>query len=169
MSDLRSPLNSPVALMCQFAPGLPRLPAPTRVRPFISQMYASPLSFCHRMSDLPSPLKSPVALMCQLAPGLPRLLPPITVVPLISRIAAVPSVLCQKMSEEPSPKRSLGNVGVESWLTGGGGGAAGGGGGGGLTGAAAPQPSAAISVRSVELRPFIWPGRLLLSKASAPA
>src|SRR5229473_4472313 len=122
------------------------------------------------MSDLPSPLKSPVALMCQLTPGLPRLLPPITVVPLISRIAAVPSVLCQKMSEEPSPKRSLGNVGVESWLTGGGGGTAGGGGGGGggLTGAA-PQPSAAIRMRSVELRPFIWPGRLLLSKASAPA
>src|SRR5579862_6740395 len=58
-------------------------------------------------------------------------------------------------------------------LAGGGGGLAGGGGGlagggGGLAGVAS-QPSAAIRVRSVDVSQFIWPGRLLLSKASAPA
>ena len=40
------------------------------VVPFISQIAAWPLSFCHRMSALPSPLKSPAPLTCQEVPGL---------------------------------------------------------------------------------------------------
>src|SRR5207302_11368343 len=72
---------------------------------------------------------------------------------------------CHRMSDLPS---SLKSPVVTGFATGGGGGEAAGGGGGGLT-AAAPQPSAAISVRSVAVIALIWPGRLLLSKASAPA
>src|SRR5216683_1134606 len=40
---------------------------------------------------------------------------------------------------------------------------------GGVLSGGASQPSAAISVRSVEVRPLIWPGVVLLRKASAPA
>src|SRR6202035_1255225 len=75
---------------CQLGPGLPRLPPPITVVPFISQIATSPLLFCHNTSDFPSPLKSPVATACQLGPGLPRLPPPITVVPFISQIATSP-------------------------------------------------------------------------------
>jgi hypothetical protein len=43
--------------MCQLGPGLvPASPSKVGVVPFISQIEAWPLSFCHRMSDLPSPL-----------------------------------------------------------------------------------------------------------------
>ena len=38
--------------------------------PFISQIAAWPLVFCHRMSEWPSPLKSPVPIAFQLGPGL---------------------------------------------------------------------------------------------------
>ena len=72
MSDLPSPLKSPVPLTCQLGPGLngPAAPVDSAVEPSISQIAGVPSSFCQRMSDLPSPLKSPVALTCQLGPGL---------------------------------------------------------------------------------------------------
>ena len=71
MSDLPSPLKSPVPSTCQLGPGLePTAPPPIGFVPFISQIAAWPLSFCHRMSALPSPLKSPVPSTCQLGPGL---------------------------------------------------------------------------------------------------
>ena len=45
------------AWICQVAPGLlPTSPSKVGVVPFISQIEAWPLVFCHRMSDLPSPL-----------------------------------------------------------------------------------------------------------------
>ena len=60
------------------------------------------------------------------------------------------------MSELPSPLKSVGGSCVEPVIEGGGGGGggdeAGGGGGGGGDDGAAPQPSAAITVRSVELQ-----------------
>src|SRR6267142_2651209 len=54
MSDLPSPLKSPVALICQLGPGLPE-PATlldNRLPPFISQIEGVPSSPCHRMSLL---------------------------------------------------------------------------------------------------------------------
>src|SRR6266850_4504092 len=64
MSDLLSPLKSPVPSMCQLGPGLngPTAPANVALVPSISQTAAVPLSPCQRMSALPSPLKSPVPL-----------------------------------------------------------------------------------------------------------
>src|SRR5580693_7387826 len=59
MSDLPSPLKSPVPAMLHPAPPVPAGPLPIWVVPFISHIQAPPvLAFCHRMSDLPSPLKS---------------------------------------------------------------------------------------------------------------
>src|SRR3984893_3833015 len=88
-------------------PVRPRLPrVAMTVVPFISQIAASPLSFCHRMSARPSPLKSPVPLACQLGPGLPTTAPPITLVPFISQIATEPSSFCHRTSEKPLPLKS---------------------------------------------------------------
>src|SRR5258705_4036268 len=72
MSDLPSPLKSPVPLISQLGPGLNGPTAPTNVAwvPSISQTAGVPSWPCHRMSDLPSPLKSPVPLICQVGPGL---------------------------------------------------------------------------------------------------
>ena len=68
--------------------------------PFISQIAAWPLAFCHRMSEKPSPLKSPVPIAVQLGPGLALTgAPPITLVPFISQIAAWPLLFCHRMSE----------------------------------------------------------------------
>ena len=74
MSDLPSPLKSPVPLICQLGPGIERADGTANVTlvPSISQIAAVPSSFCHRMSDLPSPLKSPVPLICQHRPGIER-------------------------------------------------------------------------------------------------
>src|SRR6266851_2158893 len=59
MSDLPSPLKSPVPTIFQPAPPVPAAPLPICVVPFISQIQAPPvLAFCHRMSDLPVPVKS---------------------------------------------------------------------------------------------------------------
>ena len=63
MSDLPSPLKSPLPLISQLGPGLePTAVTVTAVVPFISQSAAVPSLPCHRMSDLPSPLKSPLPL-----------------------------------------------------------------------------------------------------------
>jgi ABC-type Mn2+/Zn2+ transport system permease subunit len=43
------------AQTCQVGPGLPMLPPPMTLVPFISQMAACPLVFCHRMSECPLP------------------------------------------------------------------------------------------------------------------
>ena len=61
MSDLPSPLKSPVPMTCQLGAGVAddsarddgECRSSARSRP-------APLVFCHRMSALPSPLKSPV-------------------------------------------------------------------------------------------------------------
>src|SRR5262245_4005551 len=60
MSDLPSPLKSPVPLISQFGPGLNGPMAPTKVLlvPSISHAAAVPSLLCHRMSDLLSPSKS---------------------------------------------------------------------------------------------------------------
>src|ERR1700724_3181345 len=96
------------AWMCQLGPGL--LPTGTMavgVVPFISQIEAWPLAFCHRMSASPSPLKSPTPAMRQLGPGFAPTSGWLNgVVLFISQIAAWPSVLCHKMSESPSPLKS---------------------------------------------------------------
>ena len=72
MSDLPSPLKSPLPLTCQLGPGLnePAALTVTAVVPSISQIEGVPSLPCHKMSDLPSPLKSPLPLTCQLGPGL---------------------------------------------------------------------------------------------------
>jgi hypothetical protein len=46
---LPDPVYLPIG--CQVDPGLPRLPPPITLVPFISQIATSPLSFCHRMSE----------------------------------------------------------------------------------------------------------------------
>ena len=97
MSDLPSPLKSPV-------------PSIVPARPWIERPDGShghgidavhqpdgglPSLFCQRMSDLPSPLKSPVPLICQLGPGLNGPAAPTNVAlgPSISQIAAC-AVVC---------------------------------------------------------------------------
>ena len=110
MSDLPSPSKSPLALICQFGPGLngPAAPTDRAFVPSISQIAAAPPLSCHRMSDLPSPLKSPLALICQLGPGLNEPTAPtnVALVPSISQIAGVPSLPCQRMSDLLSPLKS---------------------------------------------------------------
>src|SRR5262245_4616975 len=110
MSDLPSPLKSPVPLICQSGPGLNGPTAPTNVAlvPSMSQIAGVPSLPCHRMSDLPSPLKSPVPLICQSGPGLngPTAPANVALVPSISHIAAVPLSPCQMMSDLPSPLKS---------------------------------------------------------------
>jgi hypothetical protein len=66
MSDLPSPLKSPVPLICQLGPGLkgPIWPANVTLVPSSSQSAAAPLSCCQTMSDLLSPLKSNAAAVC---------------------------------------------------------------------------------------------------------
>ena len=64
--------------------------------PLVSQIAASPLSFCHSRSGLPSPLKSPVALTCQLGPGLPRLPPPVIALPLLAQMNGLAAVVLQQ-------------------------------------------------------------------------
>ncbi len=90
MSEWPSPLKSPVPTAFQLAPGLGvTVPPPIGVVPFISQIDACPLAFCHRMSEWPSSLKSPVPTALQLGPGLGLTIPPpIGVLPFISQIAA---------------------------------------------------------------------------------
>src|SRR6267378_6349889 len=59
MSDLPSPLKSPVPAMLHPAPPVPAAPLPICAVPFISQIQAPPVvAFRHRMSDLPVPVKS---------------------------------------------------------------------------------------------------------------
>ena len=73
MSDLPSPLKSPVPLTCQLGPGLNEPTAPRSqhsCRP--SARSLASLVFCHRMSDLPSPLKSPVPLIVPARPRIER-------------------------------------------------------------------------------------------------
>ena len=110
MSDLLSPLKSPVSLMCQAGPGLNGPTAPTNVvlAPSISHIAAVPLSCCQMMSDLLSPSKSPVALTCQVGPGLTPTAPTnVALVPSISHAAGVPLPLCHRMSELLSPFKLL--------------------------------------------------------------
>src|SRR6266851_1120184 len=57
MSDLPSPLKSPVPAMLHPAPPVPAEPPPICVVPFISQIQVL-VPFRHRMSDLPVPVKS---------------------------------------------------------------------------------------------------------------
>ncbi len=70
MSDLPSPLKSPVALATQSAPtAVPMVPVPTRLVPFATNVKHWPLPVSWiRMSERPSPLKSPVVRATQLAP-----------------------------------------------------------------------------------------------------
>src|SRR6185295_19888069 len=98
MSDLPSPLKSPVPLAWVFAPGLSATLAPeTRLVPLTDHSAMVPSRFCHRMSDLPSPLKSPEPISCQSVPGLnPTFAPETRLVPLVNQIAGVPSAFCHR-------------------------------------------------------------------------
>src|SRR5229473_5533942 len=59
MSDLPSPLKSPVPTMLHPAPPVPAAPLSICAVPFISQIHAPPVvAFRHNMSDLPVPVKS---------------------------------------------------------------------------------------------------------------
>jgi len=109
MSDLPSPLKSPVPSMCQVGPGLNGPTAPTNVvlGPSINHIEAVPLSPCQMMSALPSPSKSPLPLTCQVGPGLnePAAVTVVAVVPSISHAATVPLLLCHRMSDLLSPSK----------------------------------------------------------------
>ena len=110
MSDLPSPLKSPVPLICQLGPGLNRAGGAPVIAfvPSISQIAGVPSSFCHRMSDLPSPLKSPVSLICQLGPGLTSRAAPTdqrSCRP-SARSPACHCSFCHRMSDLPSPLKS---------------------------------------------------------------
>src|ERR1700731_4845550 len=62
MSDLPSPLKSPVAATCQVEPGPASVVIDVTETPFMVQISTAPvLVFWNRRSGLPSPLKSPVA------------------------------------------------------------------------------------------------------------
>src|SRR5437588_283836 len=74
MSDLPSPLKSPVAIACQPAGGAATMASEVGDKPFINQIAASPFcgseafeafSYCHKISASPSALKSPVVTVCQ--------------------------------------------------------------------------------------------------------
>src|SRR5437867_2553485 len=108
MSDLPSPLKSPVATACQLGPGLPAAAVAITLAPFIAQITTCPLSLCHRMSERPSPLKSPVPISCQLGPGLPLLAATSTPAPLTAQMLPSPLTFWNRMSELPSPLKSLG-------------------------------------------------------------
>ncbi len=116
ISDLPSPLKSPVAIVCQLGGGVPMTLSEVGVCPSISQIAAAPASFCHRMSDLPSPLKSPVAIVCQLGGGVPMMLSEVGVFPSISQMATAPASFCHRMSDLPSPLKSVSCVSVAGAL-----------------------------------------------------
>src|ERR1700722_9913524 len=70
MSDLPSPLKSPVAATLQVERGPPSVVIDVTETPCMVQISAAPvLVFWNRRSGLPSPLKSPVATADQDAPG----------------------------------------------------------------------------------------------------
>src|SRR2546422_695359 len=95
-------------LMCQLGPGLLPICAPLiKLVPFINQIAAWPLSFCHRRSDLPSPSKSPEPLTCQLGPGLSPIAATFNAdKPFMNHNAAWPESDCHKISASPSPSKS---------------------------------------------------------------
>src|SRR5262249_38058783 len=99
MSDLPSPLKSPVPITCQVGPELGSTALPVSDVPFMNQITGCPSSLCHRMSVLPSALKSPVAITCQEdVAGLGSATVLVTLVPFISQICGVPSAVCTMMS-----------------------------------------------------------------------
>ena len=104
MSDLLSPLKSPVALMCQAGPGLNEPMAPTEVLlvPFINQAAAVPLPLCHRMSDLLSPLKSGTAASFCAVTFTTSAKP----APVFSKYFRLPPFSPMTGSRSPSPSRS---------------------------------------------------------------
>src|SRR5918997_683125 len=104
MSDLPSPLKSPVSIACQLG-STSKIGPPVTLVLSISQIVVWPLVFCHRMSDLPSPLKSPVSIACQLG-STSKIGPPVTLVLSISQIVVWPLVFCHRMSDLPSLLKS---------------------------------------------------------------
>src|SRR6267154_1424106 len=109
MSDLPSPLKSPLPMACHVGPGLNATLAPeARLVPFMNHSAMVPSSCCQRMSDLPSPLKSPEPISCQAEPGLkPTFDPETRLVPFTDQTAGVPSVFCHRISLWPSPLTSF--------------------------------------------------------------
>src|ERR1043166_6995102 len=109
MSDMPSPLKSPVPMACHFDPGLLSV-AWVRIEvPFISQICGVPSLFWNRMSDMPSPLKSPVPMAVQDLPMLGRVAWAMIEAPFISQICGVPLLLStfwNRMSALPSLLKS---------------------------------------------------------------
>ena len=60
MSEVPSPLKSPVRAITQLKGTTPNDDEDVIVAPFMSQILTSPLVLRHRMSAWPSPLKSPI-------------------------------------------------------------------------------------------------------------
>jgi len=108
MSDLPSPLKSPVPAMLHPAPPVPAEPPPIWLVPFISQIHAPPvLAFPHNMSDLPSPLKSPVPAIFHPAPPVPAGPLPIWLVPFhLPDVGPAGGGIPHNMSDLPSPLKS---------------------------------------------------------------
>src|SRR6516162_561154 len=108
MSDLRSPLKSPVPTICQ---SRGRLPTPCEtmvVAASISCTTTPPLMVSRqRMSHLPSPLKSPVPATTQLRGKLPTPCEDMMVAPFMNEITIPPLVVSrQRMSPLPVPSKS---------------------------------------------------------------
>src|SRR6185312_9140936 len=108
MSDLPSPLKSPVPMIDQLEAMVPMSGEAVMVPPFICHSSIVPSVLRKRISVLPSPLKSPVPIGVQLE-GMPFATTGAepTVLPLISHSLIVPLALSyQRMSDLPSPLQS---------------------------------------------------------------
>src|SRR5215831_15267628 len=109
MSDLRSPLKSPVCASVQPAAIVPTPSAELTIPLLFMNQIPTPLPLAERrMSLMPSPLKSPVPAMLQVPTG--SVASPLAdlIVPLlfISQTATAPLVWYQRMSHTPSPLKS---------------------------------------------------------------
>ena len=106
MSDLPSPLKSPVATIDQLFGTLPIAADVETAVPFMNHMATLPLVSRHRMSVLPSPLKSPVPDTDQMDDMVAILADEEIDDPFINQIATVPLVLRHRMSDFRSPLKS---------------------------------------------------------------
>src|SRR5215470_814320 len=107
MSDLLSPLKSPVPTARHFEPGSDSMVCDVMDVPFIVQISGVPSLFWNRMSDLLSPLKSPVPTARHFEPGFESVAVPATVVLFMVQISGVPLLFWNRMSDVLSPSKSF--------------------------------------------------------------
>ncbi len=118
MSDLLSPLKSPMPATLQELSGVAALPPKVTCceavtcEPFIVQSMSDPSVLRHKMSDLPSPLKSPMPATLQELSGVAALPPKLSACeeviwePFMVQSTSVPFWLRHKRSVWPSPLKS---------------------------------------------------------------